>query len=127
MNLHTLNLWAVLVAAASALVLGGLWYSPLAFGTVWKKANRFASDPPGARGQGICNGVCAEPGHGSQPGDVSERSQDEPGLGSNCRLSCRFGGIVSLFENRPWSYVLVNGGYMTAALVLMGVILGAWR
>jgi Protein of unknown function (DUF1761) len=111
MNLHTLNLWAVLVAAASAFVLGGLWYSPLAFGTVWKKANRFASDPPGARGQGICNGVCAEPGHGSQPGDVSERSQDEPGLGSNCRLS----------------YVLVNGGYMTAALVLMGVILGAWR
>jgi hypothetical protein len=32
-------------------------------------------------------------------------------------------GIVSLFERRPWSYVAVNGGYLTVALVLMGAIL----
>jgi hypothetical protein len=49
MNLHTLNPWAILAAAASAFVLGGLWYSPFAFGTAWKKANRFESDPPAAR------------------------------------------------------------------------------
>ncbi len=36
-------------------------------------------------------------------------------------------GIVSLFERRPWSYVLVNGGYLTVALVVMGAILGGWR
>jgi len=36
-------------------------------------------------------------------------------------------GIVSLFERRPWSYVFVNGGYVTVALSLMGAILGAWR
>ena len=36
-------------------------------------------------------------------------------------------GIVSLFERRPWSYVIVNGGYLTVALVLMGAILGGWR
>jgi hypothetical protein len=35
--------------------------------------------------------------------------------------------IVSLFERRTWSYVLVNGGYMTVALVVMGAILGGWR
>ena len=27
---------------------------------------------------------------------------------------------------RAWSYVLVNGGYMTVALTLMGAILGGW-
>jgi hypothetical protein len=32
-----------------------------------------------------------------------------------------------LFERRPWSYLLINGGYMTVALVLMGAILGGWR
>ena len=36
-------------------------------------------------------------------------------------------GIVSLFERRSWTYVIVNGGYVTVALVLMGAILGAWR
>jgi hypothetical protein len=36
-------------------------------------------------------------------------------------------GIVSLFERRPWTYVLVNGGYLTVALVVMGAILGGWR
>ena len=36
-------------------------------------------------------------------------------------------GIVSLFEGRPFKYVLVNGGYLTIALVAMGAILGAWR
>ncbi len=36
-------------------------------------------------------------------------------------------GIVSIFERKPWSYVLVNGGYLTVALVVMGAILGGWR
>ena len=36
-------------------------------------------------------------------------------------------GVVSLFERRPLSYMLINGGYLTLALTLMGAILGAWR
>jgi len=36
-------------------------------------------------------------------------------------------GIVALFERRPLSYSLINGGYLTLALTLMGAILGAWR
>jgi hypothetical protein len=36
-------------------------------------------------------------------------------------------GIISIFERRAWTYVLVNGGYLTLALVVMGAILGGWR
>jgi hypothetical protein len=36
-------------------------------------------------------------------------------------------GIVSLFERRPITYVLINGGYLTVSLTAMGAILGAWR
>jgi hypothetical protein len=36
-------------------------------------------------------------------------------------------GVVSLFERRPPSYMLINGGYLTLALTTMGAILGAWR
>ena len=36
-------------------------------------------------------------------------------------------GIISLFENRSFKYVLINGGYMVVSFTLMGAILGAWK
>ena len=36
-------------------------------------------------------------------------------------------GVITLFEQRPWSYLLVNGGYWVVALTAMGAILGGWR
>ena len=50
MNLHTLNPWAILVAAFSASLLGGLWYSPIVFHSAWKKANHFGDNEPQAAG-----------------------------------------------------------------------------
>ncbi|HTG16160.1 MAG TPA: DUF1761 domain-containing protein [Blastocatellia bacterium] len=35
--------------------------------------------------------------------------------------------IVALFERRSWKYSLINGGYLTVALTLMGLIIGGWR
>jgi hypothetical protein len=35
-------------------------------------------------------------------------------------------GIISLFERKSWRYVLINGGYLTLALTVMGLILGVW-
>ena len=35
--------------------------------------------------------------------------------------------VVALFERRPLSYHLINGGYLTIAFVVMGLILGLWR
>src|SRR5215469_587696 len=52
MNIQTLNLWAILAAAVSAFLVGGLWYSPVLFGALWKRANRFGADePPAATGK----------------------------------------------------------------------------
>ena len=36
-------------------------------------------------------------------------------------------GIIALFENRSWKYILINGGYMTLAFTIMGIILGGWK
>ena len=36
-----LNLFAVVVAAVSSFVIGGLWYSPLLFQRAWMAANNF--------------------------------------------------------------------------------------
>ena len=35
--------------------------------------------------------------------------------------------IIGVFENRSWAYILINGGYMTVAFVVMGAIIGVWR
>lgn len=40
-----INIWAVLIAAASSFVLGGIWYSPLLFLKPWNAAmNRSDAD-----------------------------------------------------------------------------------
>ena len=39
-----LNIWAVLVAALSTFLIGGLWYSPAVFGKAWMKENGFTEE-----------------------------------------------------------------------------------
>ena len=147
MTFRNLNIWAILVSAVSAFVIGGLWYSPLLFGAAWKRANGFATnEPPALSGvkhsfrsggmivahhsphrQDLCHQFCADSGDGIQPRHVSQRSEDTLGLGSVFGWVAMGIGVVSLFERRPWTYVFINGGYLTVALVVMGAILGRWR
>jgi hypothetical protein len=35
--------------------------------------------------------------------------------------------VVGLFERRSLKLMLINGGYMTVTLTLMGFIIGIWR
>jgi hypothetical protein len=35
--------------------------------------------------------------------------------------------VVALFERRPWSYILINGGYWAVSFTVMGAIIGAVR
>jgi len=73
MNLHTLNPWAILVAAFSAFLLGGLWYSPILFHSAWKKANHFGdNEPPAAGRKGLQYRLRTELSHGFQSGDVPQ-------------------------------------------------------
>jgi Protein of unknown function (DUF1761) len=134
MTIHGLNLLAILVSAVSAFVLGGLWYSPRIFGPAWKKANGFAGNQPPAAGAKIfaisfllsllmalnlavfLNDPKTTALWGATAGFLAGFGWVAMGL-----------GIVSLFERRPISYVLINGAYLTLALVTMGAILGAWR
>lgn len=50
-----INLFAVVAAAVSAFVLGGLWYSPLLFGKAWQKLAG-VSDETAAQGAGLVFG-----------------------------------------------------------------------
>ena len=134
MTLQSLNLWAILTAALSAFLVGGLWYSPALFGSLWKKANRFGpQEPPPATGKIFALSFVLSLVMAFNLAMFLNDAKTTVAWGATAGFLAGFGwvamgiGVVSLFERRPWSYVIVNGGYLTVALVLMGAILGAWR
>jgi hypothetical protein len=133
MNVHTLNIWAIVAATVSAFVIGGLWYSPFLLGSAWRGANGFTDDPPAAGPKGFAiafllslvmafnlamflNTPTTTLAFGAAAGFLAGAGWVATGI-----------GIVAVFEHRPLKYVLINGGYLTVALTVMGAILGAWR
>ena len=133
MNLGELNVWAILAAAVSAFVVGGLWYSPILFGNVWKKANGFKEDPGAAGAKVFAISFLLTLVMAVNLAMFLNDPKTTLAWGATAGFLAGFGwaamgiGIVSLFERRPWTYAVVNGGYLTVALVLMGAIIGAWR
>ena len=134
MTLQTLNVWAILTAAISAFLIGGMWYSPLLFGALWKRANHFGKDePPPPTGKIFAISFILTLVMAFNLAMFLNDAKTTVVWGATAGFLAGFGwvamgiGVVSLFERRPWTYVLVNGGYLTVALVVMGTILGAWR
>jgi hypothetical protein len=131
MNTH-LNYWAILAAAASMFVLGGLWYK--IFSAPWMKANGFEGKPPAGNTAKIFGISFA---FSLVMAFNLAKFLDDPtttvAWGATAGFLAGFGwcfmgiGIICLFERKPWSYVLINGGFLTVALTAMGLILGAWR
>jgi len=134
MTLQHLNIWAILAAAASAFLLGGLWYSPLMFGALCKQANRFGpGEPPPAGAKIFAISFILSLVMAFNLAMFLDDPKTTLAWGAAAGFLAGFGwvamgiGIVSLFECRPSTYTIVNGGYLTIALVLMGAILGGWR
>ena len=134
MDLSSYNWLAVFVAAVSAFMLGGLWYSPMLFANQWvaasgvdvakaKKANKavlfgtaFVWSLLGA----ACFAMFIGP---------------NPDLGFAVAAGAATGffwitgsyGINYQFEQKPLSLLAINGGYHIAQYSLYGLILGLWH
>lgn len=130
-----INLWAVLAAALANFVIGGMWYSPALFGKVWMRANGFTeSDLEGgsaARIFGLAFVFCLL--MAANLAGFLSGPETTLGFAVAAAIAAGLGwaalglAVVALFERRPWSYILVNGGYLTVSFAVMGLILGAWR
>jgi hypothetical protein len=132
--LDVINYLAVLAAAVSSFVIGGLWYSPLLFQKAWMKANRLSEADLNVGGTGKIFGLSFvfavvmsfnlamflnAPGTTIAWGATA---------GILAALWVALGiGTVALFERRPPAYTLINGGYWLVSFTVMGAILGAWR
>lgn len=130
-----INYLAVIAAALSTFVIGGIWYSPLLFQQSWMRANRITPADLGSGGEArifggafvlslimafnlaaFLSGPDTTIAWGATAGALAGVGWVALGI-----------GVVALFERRPLSYVLINGGYWAVSFVVMGAILGAWR
>lgn len=135
MDASNINYFAVVVAALSTFLLGGLWYSPLLFGKAWMRANNFSEQDLQTFSKARMFGwssvfslimalnlamFLAAPGTNLTWGITA-------GALAGFGWVAMAIAIIGVFENRSWAYVLINGGYMTVAFVVMGAIIGVWR
>lgn len=125
------NLWAVLVAAVSSFVLGGLWYSPALFGPLWNRENGGgpqAGHPARVFGVAFLFSLVAAAAFawwlGAAP--ALERAVTA-GLVAGFGIAAACFGINYQFAQRSFLLWAIDGGYHTVQFVLFGVILGLWH
>ena len=135
MNSMQINWLAVVAAALSAFVVGGLWYSPVLFGKVWLNANGFTEEQAQSfnKARAFIGAFVFALIMSANLAAFLADPKTTMWWGMTAGALAGFGwvaaglAITALFENRSWTYIMVNGGYHVVSFVLMGAILGAWR
>jgi hypothetical protein len=127
-----INLFAVLVAAVSSFLVGGLWYSPMLFGTVWNRENGSnskagAGHPAKVFGVSFVFSLIAAFAFAWWLGpEPAFEDAIKHGLLAGFGMVAASFGINYQFANRSTTLWLVDGGYHTVQFVLFGIILGLW-
>ena len=129
-----INLFAVFAAAVSTFLIGGLWYSPLLFYKPWLRANGFSEADVQKGSPAVIFGLSFVFAAIMAANLAAFLAGPDTTLGWGATAGALAAvwvalgiGVVALFERRPWSYTVINGGYWLVSFVVMGAILGAWR
>lgn len=129
-----LNYLAVLVAALSTFLIGGLWYSPAVFGKAWLRENNFKEEDMKGRNMAKIFGLAFVLAIISAVNlAMFMGPENDPTMGAlwgflaGAGWVATFVGTHYLFERRSFKLFLINAGYSVVALTIMGVILAAWK
>ena len=127
------NVWAVLAAAASGFVLGGLWYSPALFGRAWQREIGLSDEQLAKANMALIFGLsfvlCLIASFVFAM-FLGPRPPLALGLGAGfsaglCWVGASF-GINYLFERKSLKLFFINAGYHTVQFTLIGLILALW-
>ncbi|KPW02410.1 hypothetical protein AN390_01789 [Pseudoalteromonas sp. P1-11] len=133
MNFTDVNFFAVLVAALSSFMLGGIWYSNAFFKNAWLE----------------CTGLTELDLQTAKPALIFGGSMvlallsavvlslflgKEAGMGEGAFTGFAIGlfwvgsslGLSYIYEQRPIKLFIINAGYYTLQFTLMGFIIGVW-
>lgn len=129
-----LNIWAVIVAALSTFLIGGLWYSPALLGKTWMRENGFTEESLKGSNMAKIFGLAfflaliAAVNLAMFLGP-----ENRPEMGALWGFAAGFGWVATfvgthyLFERKSFTLFLINAGYSIVALTVMGIILAAWK
>jgi hypothetical protein len=126
-----INFLAVLVAALSSFLLGGVWYR--VFGPAWQRAQGGTATKEGGHparvfGLSFLFSLVAALGYAILlPLAPTVGAAAVQGLLVGACLVAASFGINYQFANRSLGMWLIDGGYHTLQFGIFGQILGAWR
>ncbi len=134
--LSSINVWAVLVAALSAFVVGWLWYGPL-FGKHWMKLNGFTEEML-REGGGmsmplimIVNYIATALAAFAIAIFIGSEADMHFGIFAGFMIALFWIGTSRLndvlYERKPFKLYLINVGYYLVIYIIMGAVLGAWH
>ena len=134
MMLKDIHILPIIIAALSAFLVGGLWYSPLLFGKVWQLA------------EGLSDAQCQK---GHKPlvytaafllsilsaTVLSYILGAKPSLSYAVAISFLIGlgfittslGVNYLFAQRDVKLFLIDSGYHIVQFITYGIIFGVWH
>jgi hypothetical protein len=128
------NWIAVLLCGVSSLVLGGIWYSPMLFAKAWQKGAGLSDEQAKSGNMGLIFGltfvlslVAAYVFAMFIGTTMSLAAATAAGFSAGLCWVAASLGISYLFERRPLSLWLINGGYHTLQFTLFGLIIGAMQ
>lgn len=131
MQLWEMNYWAILLAAVSSFMLGGLWYSPVLFGKMWNDENggvKQEGHPAKVFGVAFLFSLLAAVVFARWIGPAPELAfAIKHGIMAGFGMVAACFGITYQFANRSFKLWLIDGGYHTAQFVVFGLILGLWH
>lgn len=139
MDISLLNIWAILVATLSTFLVGWLWYGPL-FGKAWISATGLSEEQIQQGNMAKIFGlafifelIMAFNLAMFLTGSPEAAEQMNYQMGAFYGFLTGFGWVFfalavnSLYEQKSWKYIFINGGYWTVAFTVMGLIIGAWK
>lgn len=139
MDFSAFNWFAVIAASLVGFVIGFIWYGPL-FGKKWMNSVGMTEEDAQNGNMKKIFGVsfifqfvmaiCLAMFFF---GDPEGAEMITASSGAFYGFLTGFGwvamsiGVNALYEQKSWSYILINGGFWVVVYTLMGLILGAWH
>lgn len=129
----TMNLLVVFAATVAALLLGGLWYSPLVLGKPWRAAIGTPAQGDGVRnpaGTFVAGFVLQLTAASMLAALLGPSATGVEGIQLGTLIAFSFVmttlAITNLFERRPLTLILINSSFHIVSFGLMGFIIGQW-
>jgi hypothetical protein len=126
-----MNYLAIVAAAVSSFLLGGVWYSKALFGPVWNTQNGgvpHTGHPAKVFGVSFAFSLIAAGAfaYWLGPSPDLQAALKAGALAGFCFVAASF-GINYQFAQRSLKLWLIDGGYHTVQFLLFGLVLGLWH